>query len=91
MTEFDKLAAEPGDAFLREIGYALFGEHWQKPLGDHLGVSNRNMRRWAKNPYLIPDAVLMELSQVATHRGAVLLRAHRRLLREVTRRSMPAA
>lgn len=34
-------------ADLRTVGEALYGERWQAPLADALGVNRRTVQRWA--------------------------------------------
>jgi len=35
----------PAD-MLAEIGRALYGEHWRRPLAEALGIDERQLRRW---------------------------------------------
>jgi hypothetical protein len=47
-----------------EIGKALFGPNWQKPLADSLGVAERNVRRWAKGEYPVPTGLGPDLIRI---------------------------
>ncbi|MCC6775654.1 MAG: hypothetical protein IT537_03300 [Hyphomicrobiales bacterium] len=38
---------------LADIGRALYGEHWRRPLADALGVDERQIRRWCNAEYTL--------------------------------------
>jgi hypothetical protein len=46
---------------LREIGNALYGEHWEAVLSRQIRVSDRSMRRWANGTDLIPWGVWFDI------------------------------
>lgn len=46
---------------LREIGNALYGEHWEATLSRQMHVSDRSMRRWANGTDLIPWGVWFDI------------------------------
>lgn len=53
---------------LRATGVALFGERWQAPLAEMLGVAPRTMYRWASGQKEIPAGVWPELAEVCHQR-----------------------
>ena len=55
---------------LKRAGEALYGNQWQTPLAQALGVSDRTMRRWVSGTASIPDDVLADIEQVARQRVA---------------------
>lgn len=44
----------PAD-MLADIGRALYGEHWRRPLADALGINERQIRRWLAGDTLADD------------------------------------
>lgn len=42
---------------LRQAGVTMFGEQWQTPLAEALGVSDRTMRRWISGRFPIPPDI----------------------------------
>ena len=49
---------------LVEAGQIIFGESWQRPLKEHLGLSDTaRIRQWIQNPDRIPPGVWVELKK----------------------------
>lgn len=68
---------------LRRIGEALYGERWQTPLANALGVADRTVRRWVAGDSAIPDGVRDDLAALLANRATEL----RRLAGELRRRA----
>ena len=54
---------------LRAAGVAMFGERWQTPLADMLGIAPRTMFRWASGQKDIPAGVWDDLAEVCRQRA----------------------
>jgi len=59
---------------LRAVGAALCGSCWHQALAGMLGVSERNMRRWAAGTAPVPAGVWLELDAVLIGRNQDLRR-----------------
>lgn len=57
---------------LATVGKALYGERWQTELAIALGITDRNMRRWAKGTHAIPDNVRADLAIIVERHGRKL-------------------
>lgn len=57
-------------SIIKRAGEALFGNQWQTPLAEALGVSDRTMRRWAAGDTPVPRGVLNDIERVARQRVA---------------------
>lgn len=57
---------------LGRVGTALYGERWQTPLADDLGVADRTMRRWVAGDAM-PEPVWAEIGALCSKRGEQLL------------------
>lgn len=57
-------------ALIKRAGEALFGNQWQTPLAEALGVSDRTMRRWVSGDTPVPRGVLDDIERVARQRVA---------------------
>ncbi len=57
-------------SLLKRAGEAMFGNQWQTPLAEALGVSDRTMRRWIAGQSPLPDGVLADIEGVARKRVA---------------------
>lgn len=66
--------AEQRRALLAQGGRAIFGEQWQMPLADLLGVSRRTLMRWLAGQ-LVPEGVLDELLQHLEQRRRAITEA----------------
>ncbi len=57
-------------AAIRELGLLLYGEHWQQPMADDLGVSTRTLRHWLSptGGKEIPPGAIVDLVRVADAR-----------------------
>lgn len=64
---------------LREIGEALYGERWQTPLAQALGVAVRTMQRWAAGTQPIRESLRDDLRPLLTSRGATLIELSQRI------------
>jgi hypothetical protein len=51
----------PGTAsnleLLQIVGETAFGQYWQKPLAEYIGMSQRQMARWAAGLWPVPDTL----------------------------------
>lgn len=66
-------------ARLAEIGDALFGRQWQRPLARALGCSERKVRYLAAGEFPITSELALELALICHVRGEALLRLGRQL------------
>ena len=57
---------------LREIGEALYGDHWISPLARALGVNVRTMQRWAAAQNSVPPESVNALLQVLSDRHTAI-------------------
>lgn len=57
-------------SIIKRAGEALFGNQWQTPLAEALGVSDRTMRRWTAGDTPVPRGVLDDIERVARQRVA---------------------
>lgn len=57
-------------ALIKRAGEALFGNQWQTPLAEALGVSDRTMRRWVSGETPVPTGVLDDIERAAHGRVA---------------------
>lgn len=57
-------------SLLKRAGEALFGNQWQTPLAEALGVSDRTMRRWVSEQSPVPEGVLSDIEKAARQRVA---------------------
>jgi hypothetical protein len=64
---------------LRKAGFALYGEQWRSELARALGVTDRTIRRWAHDEYLIPYSAREHLIELCRVRAEMLNRVLRRL------------
>lgn len=48
--------------YLAAIGRRLYGDEWQMPLADALGVADRTVRRWAAGSSPVPASVAAALA-----------------------------
>lgn len=55
---------------LKRAGEALFGNQWQTPLAEALGVSDRTMRRWVAGQSKVPNGVIADVERAARQRVA---------------------
>lgn len=55
---------------LEAAGRELYGEQWQTPLADALGVSDRTVRRWLAGDRAIPDGLAAELDWLRGRKAA---------------------
>lgn len=46
---------------IRDVGTALYGEHWLTPLAAELSIDSRTVRRWAAGQREMPTAVQEKL------------------------------
>lgn len=51
-------------AELERRGRALYGERWQTPLAEALGVTDRTMRRWLAGTFGIPEPIAAEIASL---------------------------
>lgn len=64
---------------LEIAGRSLYGELWQTPLADALGVTARTMRRWHAGSHTVPEpirgeiALLMKATEKATQTSRKIL------------------
>jgi hypothetical protein len=56
---------------LEALGSALYGPRWQRELARALGVSDRQVRRWAADGAL-PDSYLPEVRKLVKERIKLL-------------------
>jgi hypothetical protein len=57
---------------LKNVGEALYGEHWMGRMADDLGVSDRSLRRWANGSVEIPQGVWEDLLELMRFRREAL-------------------
>lgn len=57
-------------ALVQRGGEVLYGNQWQTPLAEALGVTDRTMRRWASGRASAPKSVKADLLRVASARLA---------------------
>ena len=48
--------------------HTLYGLQWQQPLSNHLGVSDRTLRRWGTGTGVIPPYVSRDLLKACEER-----------------------
>lgn len=53
---------------LHAIGQYLFGGGWQTALADAIGVSDRNMRRWASGHLPVPPGAWQDIINLAAEK-----------------------
>ena len=53
-------------------GEALYGPEWRRKLGDALGVNERQIRRWAKGEYDLPQGVWDDLAFICEKKAREL-------------------
>ena len=58
----------------RAAGEALFGPEWRRELGRQLGVTERQIRRWANGEYDPPPGVWREIAELCLIRSLALSR-----------------
>lgn len=63
---------------IRAVGVSLYGERWQAPLADALGVNLRNVQRWAAGEFAPSPAaqagLLADMRKLVAERGRELER-----------------
>lgn len=37
------------------VGTTCYGAYWQKPMAEHIGLSQRHMVRWCQGQWPVPD------------------------------------
>lgn len=61
---------------IRAVGVSLYGERWQAPLADALGVNLRNVQRWAAGEFAPSPAaqagLLADMRKLVIARGREL-------------------
>lgn len=66
----ESAAPELSLELLKLVGETVYGDFWRKPMAAYLGMSQRQMIRWAQGEWIVPDVladgrylmvVLMEL------------------------------
>ncbi len=67
-------------ARFREIGHAMYGTVWVRPISEALGVSVRSLQRWADGEAPIPEGIWDKVQLLALD-CAVELEARARFLR----------
>ena len=61
-----------GRALIKQVGEALYGPHWQRPLARDLDVSDRLVRFWAAGDRKLPDGLPPQLLTLLRERGSEL-------------------
>jgi hypothetical protein len=71
---------------LADIGRALYGEHWRRPLADALGIHERQIRRWLNGDSLHREhALFADALDLLTARTAEIEHTRRQLSRWMVR------
>jgi hypothetical protein len=70
--------AIPGDV-IEGVGIALYGQFWQRPLAQSLGVSGMSLRRWRMQRHGIPGTVLGSMAELLAEREVELTRTSEQL------------
>ena len=68
---------------LRQVGPALFGEHWQTPLARALDVSDRSVRRWAAGTADVPEGAWDEMIELLHERTDAVMATRHALIRRI--------
>ena len=55
---------------LAEIGEALYGQYWQRPMARELGKGLRTVHRWAATDYVPSSATMRRLVDLLEQRQA---------------------
>jgi transcriptional regulator with XRE-family HTH domain len=64
---------------LRKAGFALYGEQWRSELARALGVTDRTIRRWARDEYSIPNDAGERIIELCRARTKMIDAVMRRL------------
>jgi plasmid maintenance system antidote protein VapI len=67
---------------LYNAGYALYGEHWQKPLAHALGIRERTVYHWLGERNGMPGDLAARIDAVFGHRIDELRDAREKLRSE---------
>lgn len=53
--------ARSGATDMRKAGELLFGSHWQRPLAERVGLSDRQLRRYLAKIHPVSTSVMQRL------------------------------
>ncbi|MAO03352.1 MAG: hypothetical protein CL575_09350 [Altererythrobacter sp.] len=62
-----------GRDLIRQVGEAMYGAHWQRPLARDLDVSDRLVRFWAAGDRKLPETLPPLLLGLLQERGNDLI------------------
>lgn len=67
-----KVSAMTNQQKLITLGAALHGRLWLRATARSLDVDYRQVQRWAKGEYAVPDQVIADLVKIASERKTVI-------------------
>jgi hypothetical protein len=74
---------------LQRAGQALYGDNWQSELARALGISDRTMRRWIAEPYVIAAGVWGDLDRLLLARVMTIEKLRNDLVRATVDGDLP--